>query len=361
MAGVSQTVVHNTLLSTTFNNARDEIADNIFRKSAFWAKMQMEGRKDLEDGGAKLQRAVEYGVNSTIGSYEGFETVDLTPQDVVTDAFERWAEVAGSVSVSQRDKDINKGRARVINFLETLTRNLEKSYGQKMNEYALKPTGTNYAAGNGGKDPVPLSVICSLAANTCHEIAESTYSWWAPQRKLSTTSDDTATTSTVFKNEIRNFYNTCSRNNEGSPNLILTGQETAETIEASMEAQVRYQQTELASLGFGGNVRINRADVVWDQIVPGTAANPGDAPANSAFLDHDDSNLDEEIAFFLNTDYLKWVAHQDRDMVMTPFVDAHVNGQTASSALMLCMGNLMCTNRRTQGILYGLDVSAVTY
>lgn len=349
----SQTVSYTTLISSTYDNTKAEVADGVFKKSAFWAKMYLDGNKEFEDGGHQIRRAVEVGTNETVGSYEGLDSVDLTPNDPITDAYERWAEIAGSVSVSAREKAINRGKWAVRNFVETKISNLQRSFGEKMNGFVLNPTGTNFSAGNGGKDPVPLTSICTLAATDVHNLSVTTYpTQWDNQRKASS-----ATTYAAFKNELRNFYNTCSKHNEGTPNFILADQLVREAYEASLEGQVRYGSTNMADLGFE-TVMLGRAEFAWDQIVPGTVDISSASQAD--WRAYDNVNKVREVAFFLNTDYLKWVSHVDRDMEMSPFADARVNGQTAESALIELMGNLICTNRRVQGLFYDIHTSTLS-
>ena len=367
MAPQSQTLSLTTLISSTFPNVKEEFADAVFKNSALLGKMWLNGRKDIEDGGHQIQRTVEIGTNETVGAYEGYEVLDDTPQDPLTDVWERWAEIAGTVTVSAREEAANRGKARIRNQTQAKLENLRKSMTETINGYILNPGATAWAAdapAASGKAPVSLTTILSLAANTCHNMSASTYSVWDNQRKISGSSNNAggggSFAHTAFKNEWRNFYNTCSKSNEGRPDLILTGQEAAETYEASLEGQVRYAGGNgLASLGFDGNVMLGRAEVCWDEVCPGTAANPTSSPAQTDWVDY--STKAEEVAFFINTDYLKWVAMQGRDMELSEFFDARVNNQTAKKAILEIEGQLMCTNRRVMGVFYGIDTSAVTF
>lgn len=367
MPATSQTVSYNTLLSTTFNKANDQIADQIHKNSAFLALMQLKGRKKTVSGGVKAQAALEYGKNGTWDTLEGFDPVDLTPQDNVTSCFERWAEAAGSISVSAREKSINRGKAKIIDFLGTQMRNCEKGGTEFMNGLFLNPRGTGMSAGNGGLDPVPLTSICSLAANTVHEIAESSNSWWAPKRKRGASTGNTAQTHINFRREVFSMYNNCSKGSVGHPDLVLCGQEYFETFWASLEAQARYTTSggprpKLANIGYT-TIQLLDAEIMWDEICPGTAASPADVGtvANTAFLAWDNASRAEEIAFFLNTDYLKLEVQEGRDMKISEFFDARVRGQLASVAVIEWMGQLLCTNRRAQGIHFGVDTSAITF
>ena len=94
-------------------------------------------------------------------------------------------------------------------------------------------------------------------------------------------------------------------------------------------------------------------EVAWDQIVPHTAASSTALVAYTAAEG-------EELAYFLNTDYIYIIVDSGTDFVMTPAVNHEAAGQYASSGSLLFMGEHLCTNRRAQGVMRGIDVSAIT-
>jgi hypothetical protein len=333
----SVTVNFDSLVSTTLNNTRAQRYDNIFRKNVFWAFMHSQGRKELYSGGVKIQRALEYAVNGTVASVEGYDTVNLTPQEHLTSLVDEMKEIVGSVVISRREEVLNKAKTQIISLLTSKIENLDRSFAQKMNEMLLAPTGASMVAGNGGKDINPLNVLVSGAANTVHNLNGATSTWWDNQRVAST-----ATTFSTFKKEMRNFYNTCSKHNYGSPDLVLTSQEVAECYEAALEAQVRYQQTDLANLGFE-TTKLYRASVAWDQICPRW---------DSTIQLWNGDSTDEHVAYFLNSDYIKLLVEESTDLVNRPFMQSI--DQLAKSALVILMCQLVITNRRCQGLMYSI-------
>jgi hypothetical protein len=352
MPASNSTLVWDDIVSTTLNNTRSIRYDNIFRKSPFWSFLHMQGRKEMVDGGVLIQRAVEYAVNGTVASYSGYDVLNLTPQEAVTSLTDELREIAGSVVISRKEERQNSGRAQIISLIEQKISNLDRSFAQKMNEMLLAPTGASLTAGNGGKDINPLTVVVSAAANSVHNISETGNSWWAPKRQTSVSSNDTATTGIAFKGELRNFYNDCSKHEGSRPNFILTTQEVQEKYEESLENQVRYGSTEMANLGFE-TVMLRGAQMAWDEICPRHADN-----TPSSFVLHDAGTADEHPAFFLNTDFLKLYVDSQSDLVNRPFMDSI--DQTAKSSLVLLMCQLICSNRRTQGLLAGITPGSIT-
>lgn len=55
---------------------------------------------------------------------------------------------------------------------------------------------------------------------------------------------------------------------------------------------------------------------------------------------------------FLNLDFLELVIDSQTDFITTPFV--RPENQDAKVAQILFMGNLTCSNRRKQGMIYGI-------
>jgi hypothetical protein len=141
------------------------------------------------------------------------------------------------------------------------------------------------------------------------------------------------------------MYNHCSRGSGGSPNLVLMDQNTYETYENAIQAQVRYQNLKLAELGFD-SVKLRGATCIWDELVPGI--DTGDVAGAANFTG---------TAFFLNTNFYKLIIDSQTDIVTTPFVEPE--NQTVKTAKILFMGNAAVSNLRKLGVLYAVSQSIV--
>lgn len=73
----SLTLNYNSLLSTTLFNVRRELYDTIFKDNVVLNILHAKGRKRLEDGGERIQIPLQYGTNSTVGSYSGLMSSPL--------------------------------------------------------------------------------------------------------------------------------------------------------------------------------------------------------------------------------------------------------------------------------------------
>jgi len=351
MGQITTTYTVGDLVASTLINSRQELVDNIFKKSAYLAKMMLAGRKQTDSGGIKINRSVEYGTNGTVKSFNGYDLVPIVPQETTTDSQWEWKEYAGNWVVSRREERINTGKSKIRDLSGQKKNNLSKSFNEKLNSHLLNPASFT-SAGNGGKDLTPLSMLVSTASITVGSIAEGTEAWWANQRLTSVSVGNTATAGSAHLQELRAFYNTCGQNNDGFPNCGVWTKAAAETYESILDTKVRYGSTEMANLGFT-TVMLKGMEVLWDQIVPHTAA-------SSATLVPYTSAVGEEILYFLNTDYLYLICDSGTDFVLTKPVNHEAGGQYATSGSLLFMGEHICTNRRAQGVMRGVDVSAIT-
>jgi hypothetical protein len=73
-------------------------------------------------------------------------------------------------------------------------------------------------------------------------------------------------------------------------------------------------------------------------------------PALSSAVDATGASFD--VVFGLNSDYWKLVVHRDAFMKSEGFRSP--TNQTAKTAIIMCMLNLVCMSRRRQFILYGI-------
>ena len=120
-------------------------------------------------------------------------------------------------------------------------------------------------------------------------------------------------------------YGECGANNQ-QPDMIMTTQAVYNSIWGKMTPQQRYQQldsnADVRALGFDG-MEFNRAIVLTDD------------------------DLATGLAFFLNTNFMEFVVHSDRNMTWQDFM-THLD-EDARTGRFYWMGNLVCTAPRYFG------------
>ena len=300
------------LLSTTLANYRNQLTDNVFTARPLSAALMDKGRVRMVSGGTKIVEPLIYGQNSTVGSYSGYETISLTPQDGVSAAEYDWKQYAASIAISGIEEAKNNGEAEIINLLEAKIMQAEESMREGFNQMFFAD-GT----GNSGKDWLGLGAIVE-SGNTVGGInsaAAQGNDWWRSYE------ENTSTALTVA--QMNTAYNSISVGND-HPDLLMTTQTLFEKYESLLQPALRFTDTKYADMGFQ-NMLFKAAPVMYD--VHCTAG----------------------VFYFLNTKYLTLVGHSDKWFQQTEFI--RPENMDARYALIMCYGNLTCRNRAKQGKL----------
>jgi hypothetical protein len=299
------------LLSTTLANYRDKLTDNVFtaRPLTYW--LSDKGRIRTESGGTKIVEQLIYGQNDTVKSYSGYETLSLTPQEGISAAEYDWKQYGASIAISGIEEAKNNGEHAIIDLLEAKIMQAEESLREGFNQMFFGD-GT----GNSGKNWNGLGNLIE-SGNTVGGINSAT----AGNEYWRSYEENTAGALTLA--QMATAYNSVSVGND-HPDLILTTQTLFEKYESLLQPQLRYTDTKTAEAGFQ-NLLFKGAPIMYDV----------HAPAGTMF--------------FINSKYLKLVGHSDKWFAQTDFV--RPENQDARFALIMCYGNLVCSNRKKQGKL----------
>ena len=311
----------NQILSTTLKNYVPKLADNVFTaRPLFYALTNGQTLRRIS-GGAKIVVPIIYGTNSTAGSYAGDDTIAITAQTGITAAEYDWKQYAASVTITGIEEAKNNGEAAIIDLLEGKIMQAEETIIQNMNTMFW-----SNGAGNGGKDMFGLNGLVgtgndgpSATGLAGIDATDAANSWW---RSTLTNQAGVLTIAAMAT-----MYNNVSVGND-QPTIIISDQDEYEAYEALLQPQLRYTDARVADAGFQ-NLLFKGAPVTFDS----------------------DTNLDGKM-FFLNTKYLRLVAHSETWFQPTPFV--RPTNQDARYAQILCYGELTTSNRSRQGMIYGL-------
>ena len=297
------------LLSTTLANYRDQLTDNIFTARPLTYTLMEKGRIRMLNGGTKIVEPLIYGLNNTVGSYGGYDTLNLAPQEGISAAEFEWKQYAASISISGIEEAKNNGEQEIINLLEAKIMQAEESMREGFNTMFFAD-GT----GNSSKDWNGLGNLVE-SGNTVGNIDSNTYTWWKSYEENSATALTLAQMATA--------YNSVSVGND-HPDTLLTTQTLFEKYEALLQPNLRYTDTKTADAGFQ-NLLFKSAPVMYD-----TGCTAG-------------------TFFFLNSKYLTLVGHSDKWFSQTSFISPE--DTDARYALIMCYGNLTVRNRAKQGKL----------
>lgn len=299
------------IIATTFDKVKPVLADQITVELPLLAALNSKGSV-VDDGGKRIVKPVLYALNDTVGSYDGYDTIDTTPQDGFGEAVYDWKQYAGSITIDGRTERLNAGSSQIINILTAKIEQLRVSMEDDLNSM-LWGDGT----GNGSKDFLGLQAIV-LATGTLGGIDSSTETWW--RSRTSSGTDLTTLDGVRSLNTMRNGL----RIAKSSPDFGFTTQTVFEAFEALMVPNIRFESTAMGDLGFE-NVSYKGATVMFDN----------DCPSGKWY--------------FLNSKYLEFTKHRDAWLLRKPFVSP-VN-QDAKTSLVISMGELVTDVRRAHGVI----------
>ena len=311
----------NEILSTTLNNYVPKLADNVFSaRPLFYALTNGQTIRRIS-GGAKIVVPIIYGTNSSAASYTGSDSINIDAQTGITAAEYDWKQYAVTVTITGIEEAKNNGEAEIIDLLEGKIMQAEETVIENMNTMFYADGSGNSAKdwmGIGGivgtsNDGPSASAIGNIAADGSNN------TWW----RSSVTNVGGALTLAAMST----MYNNVSVGND-QPTIIISDQDEYEKYESLLQPQLRYTDATVADAGFQ-NLLFKGAPCTYDG----------------------DSNLAGKM-YFLNTKYIRLVAHSDVWFKPTPFV--RPTNQDARYAQILCYGNLTTSNRSRQGLLHGL-------
>ncbi len=360
MAAQSLTLNYDALLSTTLFNYQREMVDQISTANAFlYTLMRDEESYIAEDNiGDRAQIPLEYELQDA-DTYSGYDVITPTPIDGVTSAFYPWTQMANTIMISGLEEKKNSSEARLINLLETKTKQATGGFQTKFNKVILQGNGVNVAAqvasnyvspdnGSTGLDPLAKSVsFAPTGSLSVGGINQATEAWW--QNKYYDMSSAAAgsgsptpqvTTFVGFLKALRHLRNECSKGIGGAPNLYIANQGVYELYEASLAAAHRNPSYQTADIPFD-NVAFYGKPIVWDEFMI-------DAKSGSTAITYGS-------IYMLNTKFWKIKYHAGTNFVATPFMKP-IN-QDAKTAMILWLGALMSSNRRKQGVGGGIDMT----
>lgn len=307
------------IVTTTLLHRNKELADNVSNSNALLSRLRTKGKIRSVPGGRAIVEELEYAENATFKYYSGYETLDISPSDVMSAAEYPWKQAAVVVTASGLEVDVqNSGKEAVINLLEKRISNAMKTMANNIS------TGI-YSDGTGTSSKQITGLQAQVAkvptSGTVGGIDRSVWSFWQNQ----TLQDGTMSTSTILA-KMNQLWLLCSRGND-KPDLITAEDGAFSAFWGALQAIQRITSDTDARSGFS-TLAYNTASVIYD----------GDSG-------HYDNSM-----YFLNTDYIYFRPHSDRNFV--PLERREAVNQDAFVVPIVFAGNLTMSNASLQGILW---------
>lgn len=312
------------IITTTLRNRTGKLADNVTDNNAILYRLKQRGRTKPAAGGRTLVQELAYQENSTFMWYSGYDTLDVSATDVMSAAEFDWKQAAVAVTISGLEQLQNAGKEKILDLMESRIDIAEKTMMNKIS-LGCYADGT----GNGGKEIGGLQhlVADSPATGTVGGINRATWAFWKNYSRDSSDNSVTLSKDTI-QSEMNIVYTNLVRGTD-RPDLIVTDNTVWLYYLSSLQAIQRITNDSMASAGFT-NLKYMDADVVLD------GGQGGNCP--SAHM------------YFLNSDYLHYRPHSDRNMVVLGGERMNTN-QDAVVKLIGWAGNMTASNCSLQGVL----------
>ena len=311
------------IVTTTLRNRSGEFADNVTKDLALLRRLEQRGNIKPADGGRTLVQELEYAENSTFQYYSGYEVLNVAPSEVFSAAEFNWKQAAVNVTWSGLEADIqNAGREKVIDLLESRIANARRTMANNLST-GIFSDGT----GTSGKQVGGLQslVADAPATGTVGGINRANFSFWRNQ--VYDFSDQSVTASaTTIQAAMRNLYLNCKRGSAASeaPDFVVAGTTYFEFFWNSLTTIQRVTSEDTAVAGFD-SLKFRKSDVFHDE----------DCAATRMYM--------------LNTQYLFWRPHRNRNMV--PLERKGAVNQDATVVPIVWAGNLTMSNAARQGVI----------
>lgn len=318
-----------TLSTTTLDEHKTEDRNAVFNEIPMLKYFESGGRIDRESGGELISYPLLYERNSTLIKMENhYQKLDTSPQEALTRAFYEWREYSISFSISRFERNVNQGNTNKL--LDLLGKYKEQARMTMREEFAKDIIQGDGTAGS-------IHGIDFLLSSTGQvgKIADTVVNndgdlWWQPFRVTS------GVTATNLKNEMRRVLNEL-RKRDSEPDLILGAQAVHEEYARQLEdkGDFRLKTGGQPKIGFGfkgSELEFSGIPFVWDRFVP------------------------DNTIYFLNTRSLGLVFHPDGEFNIGPMVTP--SDQHASTAHIYLMAQMVCSNRRDQAVVSGIDLQS---
>ena len=332
------------IITTTLRSRTGKLADNVTNNNALLTRLNTKGRIKPVTGGSQILQELAYANNATAMYYSGYAPIDITPQKVIDSATFDIKQAAVGVSISGLEMLKNSGKEQIIDLLESRIEVAEDTM-KNLISTGIYSDGTGY----GGTQIGGLQLLVSDTPTTGtvggFDRSLATNAFWRNQLSSFATLGLTPGSDTIQR-AMNNLYLKTVRGSD-MVDLIVADNNYFLFYLESLQAITRISDSnsDIGKLGFQ-SLKYMNADVVLDG---GLYA--GSDSAGTAYSGVPTSaTVTTGHMYFLNTKYIHYRPHVDRNMVVDERPRVSVN-QDAEARLILFAGNMTLSNGALQGVL----------
>ena len=313
------------IIATTIQSRTGSIADNVTKNNALLSRLKQRGNVKTFSGGNVILQELSFAENGNAGYYSGYETLPVAASDVISAAQYDIKQAACPVTISGLEQLQNAGKEQIIDLLESRMQVAESTMAN------LIASGV-YSDGtaSGGKQITGLKAAVPVVnTNIYGGIDRATWTFWKNQTLDASTFLGAATTPANIQSVMNAMWASLVRGQD-RPDLIVMDNTYWSYFVASLQNIQRFTSADEAKLGFV-SLKFMDADVILDGGIGGY--------------------MDAKTMYFLNTKYLHYRPHAQRNMVpLSPGSRYSVN-QDAAVQILAWAGNLTTSGSQFQGVV----------
>jgi len=311
------------ILATTIESRTKKIADNVTDNNAVLKKLSTKGMIKTFSGGSKIMQELSFAENSNAGWYSGYDLLPVGISDVISAAEFDIKQSAVPVVISGLEMLQNSGKEQMIDLLDARL-NVAEATQSNLISAGIYSDGT----GSGGKEITGLDAAVPVdpTTGTYGGIDRATFDFWRSKVNTGTT-----LTSANIQVTMNSMWASLIRGKD-MPDCILMDNDTWEVYVASLQSQQRFHQAEVGDSGFP-TLKFMGVDVYLDGGIGGNAT--------------------AKTIYFLNSMYIHYRPHANRNMVALSPNRRYATNQDAEVQILAWAGNLTSSGSQFQGRVIG--------
>ena len=314
------------IIATTIQSRSGVLADNLTQNNAILQRLQQKGNVNPFSGGNVILQEIMYNDTTTnnANSYSGYEVLNIAPDSPISAAQFPITQYADAVTMSGLEMLQNSSKEAIIDLLDG---RMQVSEARLLNRISgdLYLDGT----GNGGKNITGLGAAIPdvNSSGVYGGIDRANWTFWRPAVTSGTTVTALNILGLMTSTAIQLVRGT------DKADLIIADNNFYSLYVQALQAIQRITSEESGAAGFA-SLKFYGGGTSADVVLGGGVG--GQATSNHMF--------------FLNTDYIFFRPHKDRNFVPIGGERQAIN-QDAVVKLLGWAGNLTCSNQQLQGLL----------
>ncbi len=330
MASTSITKKFDELITSTYETyGHDFVKASVFSGNKVLRWLLANERYKQKAGGSFIVEPVATSGNTTVGSFNDSDPLDITPQDNATVAKYNWGQYAATVSISDREVAINNGDEAIIDLLQW---KMQHATDSLRNNLATALYSTNTDADNKSLIGLQAMIAVDPTSTSIGGVLTNDTNWRNQYGTLASVGGNASfSTSTSGLTGLRKQLIACTWGAD-VPDLIVMDPDTYVFYMGTV-TQTNYIPNNKLDVGFA-EVAFQQIPVVFDKDIPAATFRGSSGTG---------------IVYFINSNYMRLNYLADRDFALS----REVRAPNALKSVWAIHSVLqMTTNaRRTLGVL----------